>query len=600
MTGAVDTSTMLAEEHRAGRDELAPHSLPHVAALDLTVDRRLRDLRQIVAALQNSPMSPLQVCEAIINDRVVDPCTREFFSGLPANEKHYWVSSLYALLMPKGRRQRLAAYFTPPHLVSYVLDIMLEQGIEPGKHRILDPASGGAAFLVPLAAWIAQNARQKSIPAETILQSIELTLAGIEIEPQLAKLSHTLLADLLRPELTAARRSLNISITRTSTLKLETPDTPYDAVIGNPPYGRVFRPSDALLSRFADVITDGYVNLYALFIEQALRWVRPGGLICLIVPMSFIGGAYFAALRKRILEVADVLRVDPIDKRSDLFVDVLYDVCVLVLRKRGADACVAKPASALLLPNEPPRNLGTIDLPDGASDRIWALPDGALSDEFFQDGLETLEDYGYLARSGYFVWNRERDRYRTGFKPRSTEVPLFWAHNVVTNSICEPLDRDGNAGRIGFVKIAHDSTAVVKTDAILLQRTSNRRQRRRIIAGIIRKSKLPSQRGFVSENHTILIIPDPAKKQVISLKMLCRLLNTEAVDARFRRISGSVSVSTKTLRQLPLPAVKEVRSAFVTGASDEEAAERAYARSVSSKARENSVIQSARGVRDVE
>jgi len=39
--------------------------------------------------------------------------------------------------------------------------------------------------------------------------------------------------------------------------------------------------------------------------------------------MSFVGGPYFAALRKRILERASVLRLDLIDKRSDVFLDVL-------------------------------------------------------------------------------------------------------------------------------------------------------------------------------------------------------------------------------------------------------------------------------------
>src|SRR5262249_7686793 len=105
--------------------------------------------------------------------------------------------------------------------------------------------------------------------------------------------------------------------------------------------------------------------------------------------------------------------------------------------------------------------------------------------------------------------------------------------------------------------------------------------------------KVSAQRGFVSENHTILIVPDPAKRQRISLKTLCRLLNTATVDARFRRISGTVSVSTKALRLLPLPAAQEVRAAFAAGEDDNEAAEMAYARSVSDgdrKARQSKAI----------
>ena len=247
-------------------------------APELALSRRLRDLRQIAAALKKaSEMTPLQVCQAIIGDRVLDVRMRSFFLGLPEDEKHYWISSLYALLMPKAQRRRLAAYFTPPHLARYAIDSLIEAGIQLGQHRILDPASGGAAFLVPLAARISDQARQRGARAETILRAVESTLAGVEIDAGLAALSKVLLLDLLRKEIKATGRKPNISIQHADTLKLAPPEILYDAVIGNPPYGRILRPSRRILSDFAPVITDGYVNLYALFLEQTIRWVKPGG-----------------------------------------------------------------------------------------------------------------------------------------------------------------------------------------------------------------------------------------------------------------------------------------------------------------------------------
>jgi adenine-specific DNA-methyltransferase len=514
--------------------------------------------------------------------------TRSFFSGLPEDEKHYWIASLYALLMPRARRRQLAAYFTPPHLAHYAIDTLIEAGIKPGQHRILDPASGGAAFLVPLAARISDQARQRGARGEAILRAIESTLAGVEIEPDLATLSKALLFDLLRKEIDAAGRKPNISIQRANTLKLPPPDKLYDAVIGNPPYGRIFRPSKTILNAFATVISDGYVNLYALFLEQAIRWVKPGGVICLIVPMSFVGGPYFTALRKRILETSHVLRLDPIDKRSDVFLDVLYDVCVLVLRKKGALARTVVPKSSLLMMGQSNRDLGTLEIPDHAAGRMWALPDEERTEGLFQSGLETLADYGYIAKTGYFVWNREQHRYRTGNKPRSTEVPLFWAHNVKANRLCKPYDGKPDSTRIGFVRIERESSAIICSDALILQRTSNRRQARRLIAAVVRKAKVPGGRGFVTENHTIVIIPDPTKSPKVTLKMLCRLLNSAAVDMRFRRISGSVSVSTKALRQLPLPAATTVRAAFKPGIEDDHAAETAYFESLTATARKSS------------
>jgi adenine-specific DNA-methyltransferase len=124
------------------------------------LNRRVRDLRGIAAKLKRSKMTPLQACEAVIERRITDRATRSFFTGLPDAERHYWIASLYALLMPGKKRQKLAAYFTPPHLAHHAINVMIEAGIQPGRDRILDPASGGAAFLVPLAARVAKRARQ--------------------------------------------------------------------------------------------------------------------------------------------------------------------------------------------------------------------------------------------------------------------------------------------------------------------------------------------------------------------------------------------------------------------------------------------------------
>ena len=545
-----------------------------------TLERRLRELRAVAAKFARSKMTPLQICHAALNGRLLDKDVKSFFSALPEEEKHYWIASLFALLMPKARRRKLAAYFTPPHLARYAIDILIDEGVVPGTSRILDPASGGAAFLVPLASRIADEHRSRGARAETALKAIESTLAGIEIEPDLGALSRLLLSDLLRGQIERTERRLNVRVQTADTLSLEAPPTLYDAIIGNPPYGRIFRPSKKCLKEFGPVITNGYVNLYALFIEQALRWVRPGGLICLVVPMSFVGGPHFAALRKRILDTAHVLRLDPIDKRSDVFMDVLYDVCVLVLRKRCGKEPAGRASSSLIQVDEEPRFLGYLDLPSTPTDRVWALPDGAQSDRLFHQGLSTLEDYGYIAKTGYFVWNREQHRYRAAFTPRSTEVPLYWAHNVRPNATCVPHDGGDDPERIGLVKVETAKSAVISTDAIVLQRTSNRRQKRRLIAALVRQSKVPGGRGFLSENHTILLLPNPNRKQTVPLRMLCRLLNTQAVDARFRRMSGSVSVSTKALRSLPLPSATAVHAKFTSGVTDDDAAEAAYELSI--------------------
>jgi hypothetical protein len=103
---------------------------------------------------------------------------------------------------------------------------------------------------------------------------------------------------------------------------------------------------------------DPFLHGYALFVELALQWVRPGGIICLIIPMSFVGGPYFAALRKRILEKATVLRLDLIDKRSDVFLDVLYDLWGLPL------AAVVHSRLRSSAPSRTPREPDGVEVPE--------------------------------------------------------------------------------------------------------------------------------------------------------------------------------------------------------------------------------------------
>jgi adenine-specific DNA-methyltransferase len=550
------------------------------ATPESTVIRRLADLRSVSLILKKSRQTPLQICRAVIEGRIIDLKTSAFFAGLPADEKYYWLSSLYTLLMPEARRRKLAAYFTPPHLAEYAINRIAQAGVRLGQDRILDPASGGAAFLLPLASRIANSAQRASDSPETILKKIESSLYGVEIDPGLSLLSKMLLNDLLKDHIRSAGRKPNISITQEDTLTLDPQPVLFDAVIGNPPYGRILQPSKKLLKNFAPVISDGYVNLYALFLEQSLRFTKPGGVIALVVPMSFLGGPYFANLRRRILTHADVLSLDPVDKRSDVFLDVLYDVCILTLQKKQNKRSAPAPTCSLLTTARPHRCLGKLELPRAASGDVWALPDGERNENLFQAGLETLSDYGYVARTGYFVWNREKERYRVGRKPRKSEVPLFWAHNVKPGELCRPYDDGEDSTLIGFVKFKNDNTTpVIRNDAVILQRTSNRRQPRRLIAAIARLSKVPGKRGFITENHTIVIVRIQKRPPAVSLSVLCRLINTAAVDARFRRISGSVSVSTKALNQLPLPAADHVRTLFIADADDERAAAACYTRS---------------------
>jgi adenine-specific DNA-methyltransferase len=503
--------------------------------------------------------------------------------------RHYLISALYMLLMPRSRRQRLAAFFTPPYLSDYILDRLKCHGHDFSKHSILDPACGGAAFLVPIAQRIATTARSTGMPPSTVVQRVSSLLHGIEIEPNLARLSQLMIEKTLNREIELGGQRPSTMVIRGNSLK-QIFNNGFDAVISNPPYGRVFRPSKALIERWKSVITDGHVNTYALFIGVALENLRSRGLAALIVPTSFAAGPYFASLRKYIAEQAELLQIDLIEKRSKVFLDVTQDTCVLFLRKRGFQTMSYEaPRCNLIGDNGTARDLGPIEMLSPERQSLWILPrSGAHSQRttengYFQRGLVNLTDLGYVVKSGYFVWNRSRDRLATRNLPLPSEVPLVWAHNVKPGQPVElspgPMRATGDPDQISCVRIEANNPALLTSKSLIVQRTTNRNQRRRLIAGIINDELLSKYGAFISENHTIAITQMELAPPTVSIELLLKLINSEAVDARYRQISGTVSISTKLLRILPLPAPKKLKEAMAMESDFESAVELAYRRS---------------------
>lgn len=506
------------------------------------------------------------------------------FPKITRAERHYRISALYMLLMPAARRQRLAAYFTPPHLCDHVFARLTHHGFNAEHDSILDPASGGAAFLVPAAERILNLHRLKGTPARQILESARSLLTGIEIEPGLARLSELLLSDVFRNELRRDPSKTLGVVDRSNSLKLAESSLTHDVVVSNPPYGRVFRASDKFLKRWASVITEGHVNTYSVFISLALEQVKNGGLVAVIVPTSFLSGPYFGRLREHIIENSSVLELNVIEKRSDVFLDVVQDTCVLVLRKHkvgdrpalpGVTTCMAVSAIGST------RHLGLVELPDKGS-RAWGLPSTSPSDDssLFPETPSNLLSYGYSVKTGYFVWNRSKARLSDRLKPRRDEVPLVWAHNIKSagtiSLAARPRKPPLKKGVISFVKVDPDSSAVQRQPAIVLQRTTNRSQPRRLIAGLLPRSIVRTYGGFVTENHTLVVTQIPGTKPKIPLTTLLGVLNSSAVDARYRRVSGTVSISTRVLRELSLPDADTLIQILKEGHSIEVAVTRAY------------------------
>ncbi len=486
----------------------------------------------------------LQTCYDLIAGKCDEKIRRALLRLSPQWRDHA-IASVYATLMPGDRRKKLGAYFTPPHLVDHLIFRLQEFGLDLSNDRFRDPAAGGAAFLVPLARHKARIWREKNIKDERIVQLLTDHLEGCEVDAGLAQLANSLLRRMLSSEFSIAEElveSLEIVKTEDSLEDNSMSSTHIVHEIGNPPYFRLPRAAvPDQQARFGD-ISSGRLNLYAMFVRKGLDRIPAGGLAGYVIPTSFLGGPEFRRFRSRVNELAEVLVIDLIDKRSDVFLDATQDACFIVLRRRSSEVIsveTTEAKSGLLASNGIFTERGKATIYAGGEP--WWLPGEETQSH------ATLADWGYTATIGYLVANRQSERlHKTGGAGR---FPLIWAKAVTPTGEFDFLRGVVQKG-FGWVDAPSEARYVVKSECIAIQRTSSRGQKRRVTAALIPKDFVEMNGGVVAENHVILLIPN--REHPESASNLVQALNSAAVSDQLDRICGSASISVRLLEKLKI------------------------------------------------
>ncbi|MBI4933805.1 MAG: SAM-dependent DNA methyltransferase [Actinobacteria bacterium] len=151
------------------------------------------------------------------------------------------------------RRKQLGAWYTPPELV----DAVVAEAVFPGARSVLDPACGDGRFL-----------RATRLPEQM----------GVDIDPA-------------------------TEFTHDDSLARDWGEQRFDVVVGNPPF----------LNQLASLTSRGgrsrfgggpYADSAAEFLALAMRLVRPGGRVGLVLPQSLLSTRDAADIRAAVDEVA--------------------------------------------------------------------------------------------------------------------------------------------------------------------------------------------------------------------------------------------------------------------------------------------------------
>lgn len=422
-------------------------------------------------------------------------------------------------------RSSLGIFYTPPAVADRLIADLESAGARfDGSQRFCDPACGGGAFLLPVARRIGRHLAGAGGGPD----DLAACLVGMDLDPGGLAITRAAL-DALALEL--FRRTPEWDLRQANTLRLavsrELPTA--DAVIGNPPFGRV-RLTPKERESFRESLR-GHANLYGLFLDVALR--ISSGLVGYVMPTSWLAGDYFGALRALLCRNRPLRRLRFVGPRAGVFDGVLQEMCLAVFDgdRDGAevfdDLDSGEPRTVRVSGSEPwfiARKRGDVDLVAAAA----------------RHG-NRLADYGYTAHTGPLVWNRHRAQLRE--RPGRGTAPIVWSDAVRADVVVDAKTTRRANKHLALEGMRH--LELVET-AVLVKRTTAKEQRRRIIAAPL--LSLPA----VVENHLNVLTADGVVPKV-TVEELAALLNSEPVDRLFRCLSGTVAVSASELEALPLP-----------------------------------------------
>lgn len=229
----------------------------------------------------------------------------------------------YEELVGPNLRGDRGEFFTPRNVCNMTVEMvfsLFDQGdiSSPGSLRILDPAVGTGGFLISSVKYISEIFEQRSLHSDQVRDRVRKVanrnLYGIDFNPFLVKVAQMNMV-------MHGDGSSNIVHTNslqepkkwTSKAQNTVPLESFDAIITNPPFGTKAVVDNAdILSQY-EMQSVGSVNPRdslppeQLFIERGLQFLKPGGIMGIVLPDSILSNPGLEWLREWLLGKASIL-----------------------------------------------------------------------------------------------------------------------------------------------------------------------------------------------------------------------------------------------------------------------------------------------------
>ncbi len=287
-----------------------------------------------------------------------------------------FISSVYEEFLTAEERGNNKAYYTPSHLVDYVLDAVLPWNSEDWNVRILDPCCGSAIFLVKafqrlIHRW--RRAHPKQEPLVTDLRPIlENNLVGVDKNPEAVRVAcfslYLAMADAIEPKHYVTRDNVKVFPRlrgrrlihqdffdeETAGIRVIADKENYDYVLGNAPWGdgsifpdrlrdeskadyrkRIANLPPTQAQKWAKTNDWPVANndIGPLFLAKAAALVKPTGFVAMVNTASLLywRDGQAVQLRKKLFTSFTFQEVTNLSAmRRELFTKAIGPACIVI------------------------------------------------------------------------------------------------------------------------------------------------------------------------------------------------------------------------------------------------------------------------------
>ena len=258
-------------------------------------------------------------------------------------------------------------FFTPPSCVERIVTLLRD--VSTRIQHILEPSWGSGEFITAMA---------REYP--------EASITGVEFHPRIYEAVSKKFSDTRR-----------VCIHHADFLKYNaeghTSTAAPDLIIGNPPYF-VMKKNDVAPEYYP--YFDGRPNIFILFIMKCAKLLRVGGVLCFVLPSSFMNSQYYDKTRKYIVHHFTVLHISRCSGNGDnggstgAYLDTQQDTIILIIQKHSDTEDAAARQQNFVF-EKSGATIFTDNLPRLAS---------------LYTGSKSLHELGFKVNIGTVVWNQ--------------------------------------------------------------------------------------------------------------------------------------------------------------------------------------------------